>query len=104
MLATISEVLPSSYKVFLNRSCYKTEARFVQKINSDPSFKVGAGVRIMEDGHMLPVEIEHCHRCHVIREKTYAQQVIMNKLSNKTLKFIRFVILNPFYPNINILN
>ena len=99
MLATINEVLPSSYKVFLNRRCYKTEVRFVQKRNGDPTFKVGAGVRIMEDGHMLPVEIEHCHRCHVIREMTCAQQVIINKLLNKTLKFIRFVILNPLYPS-----
>ena len=105
MLATINEVLPSSYKVFLNRRCYTTEVRFVQKRSDDPALKVGTGVRIMEDGHMLPVETEHCHRCHVIREKTYAQQVIINKiLSNKTLEFIRFDILNTLYPIITILN
>jgi len=74
MLAKINEVFPSGYKVFLNRRCYKTEVLFVPKRNDDLTFEVGAGVRIMEDGHMLPVDIEHCHRCHVIREMMDAQQ------------------------------
>ena len=74
MLAKINKVLPSGYKVFLNRRCYKTEVLFVPKRNDNLTFEVGTGVRIMEDGRMLPVDIEHCHRCHVIREITHAQQ------------------------------
>jgi len=81
-LATISEVLPRSYVMFINRKSYKTETKLVGRDDEEGKFEVGDGVRIMRNGVLIPVEVEHCHRCHISREMTYAQQVnIFNTLN-----------------------
>ena len=74
-LATISEVLPRSYVVHINRKSYFTETKLVGRDDEEGIFEVGDGVRIASNGVLTPAEVEHCQRCHISREMTFAQQV-----------------------------